>query len=96
MFQFTTFPPYYYLFHNTVTGCFPAGFPHSDICGSQDVCSSPQLFAAVYVLLRLLAPRHSPYALVHLTFRLITYSLMLPTLPVLELIPLIRYTHPAE
>ena len=42
-------------------------FPHSDICGSTDVCSSPQLFAACHVLLRLLVPRHSPYALLHLT-----------------------------
>ena len=29
------------------------GFPHSDICGSRDICSSPQLFAACHVLLRL-------------------------------------------
>ena len=28
-------------------------FPHSDICGSKDICSSPQLFAAYHVLLRL-------------------------------------------
>ena len=39
------------------------GFPHSDICGSRLICSSPQLFAACRVLLRLLMPRHSPYAL---------------------------------
>ena len=30
-----------------------SGLPHSDICGSTDVCSSPQLFAAYHVLLRL-------------------------------------------
>ena len=35
-------------------------FPHSDICGSQDVCSSPQLFAACHVLLRRHIPRHPP------------------------------------
>ena len=29
-----------------MTGIRPAGFPHSDICGSMDICSSPQLFAA--------------------------------------------------
>ena len=29
-----------------MTGVLPAGFPHSDICGSKDICSSPQLFAA--------------------------------------------------
>ena len=44
------------------------GFPHSDICGSVDICSSPQLFAAYHVFLRLLVPRHPPCALVRLTF----------------------------
>ena len=43
-------------------------FPHSDICGSADICSSPQLFAACHVLLRLPVPRHPPYALSFLTF----------------------------
>ena len=46
-----------------MTGVLPAGFPHSDICGSGDVCSSPQLFAAYHVFLRLLVPRHPPCAL---------------------------------
>jgi hypothetical protein len=40
-----------------------AGLPHSDICGSQLMCNSPQLFAAYHVLLRLWEPRHPPYAL---------------------------------
>ena len=44
-----------------------AGFPHSDIHGSILACSSPWLFAAYRVLLRLLAPRHPPYALSSLT-----------------------------
>ena len=44
------------------------GFPHSDICGSRLICSSPQLFAAYRVLLRLLMPRHSPCALYSLNF----------------------------
>ena len=44
------------------------GFPHSDICGSMDICSSPQLFAACHVLRRLQSPRHSPCALCNLTF----------------------------
>ena len=44
------------------------GFPHSDICGSLDICSFPQLFAACHVLLRLLVPRHPPNALFFLTF----------------------------
>jgi hypothetical protein len=42
------------------------GFPHSDICGSMLICSSPQLFAAYHVLHRLLMPRHPPYALLSL------------------------------
>ena len=42
-------------------------FPHSDICGSKDICSSPQLFAAYHVFHRLLVPRHPPCALFCLT-----------------------------
>ena len=51
----------------TVTGVLPAGFPHSDIHGSMDICSSPWLFAAYHVFLRLLVPRHPPCALICLT-----------------------------
>ena len=47
-------------------GC-SAGFPHSDICGSSDICSLPQLFAAYHVFRRLLVPRHPPCALFSLT-----------------------------
>ena len=50
-----------------ITGSSPAWFPNSDICGSKLICSSPQLFAACHVLLRLLMPSHSPYALYSLT-----------------------------
>ena len=39
------------------------GFPHSDICGSKVICTSPQLFAAYHVFRRLLVPRHPPCAL---------------------------------
>ena len=39
------------------------GLPHSDICGSRDICSFPQLFAACHVLLRLREPRHPSCAL---------------------------------
>ena len=46
---------------------FSCGFPHSDICGSMDICSSPQLFAAYHVFHRLLVPRHPPCALSCLT-----------------------------
>ena len=44
-----------------------AGLPHSDICGSRLICSSPQLFAAYHVFHRLLVPRHPPCALHSLT-----------------------------
>ena len=50
-----------------MTGVFPAGLPHSDIRGSKDICSSPWLFAAYHVFLRLLVPRHPPCALFCLT-----------------------------
>ena len=46
-----------------------SGFPHSDIRGSMDICSSPRLFAAYHVLLRLPVPRHPPCALYSLTNR---------------------------
>ena len=38
-------------------------FPHSDICGSMLIYSSPQLFAVSHVLHRRQVPRHPPYAL---------------------------------
>ena len=44
-----------------------AGFPHSEISGSKDICSSPKLFAAYHVFHRLLVPRHPPYALFSMT-----------------------------
>ena len=50
-----------------MTGVLPAGFRHSDICGSRIICISPQLFAAYHVFLRLLVPRHPPRALPRLT-----------------------------
>ena len=46
--------------------CF-VRFPHSEICGSMNICFSPQLFAAYHVFLRLLVPRHPPCALISLT-----------------------------
>ena len=53
--------------YHTVTEVFSAGFPHSDISGSKDICSSPKLFAAYHVFHRLLVPRHPPCALYSLT-----------------------------
>ena len=49
---------------------FSCGFPHSDISGSMDICSSPKLFAAYHVFHRLLVPRHPPYALSSITNKL--------------------------
>ena len=53
MFQF---PALAHAFRH-VGGLQPPGLPHSDICGSKPVCSSPQLFAAYHVLLRRLKPK---------------------------------------
>ena len=69
MFQFRRFPAYAYLIQRTLTEYCSAGFPHSEICGSTLICSSPQLIAACHVLLRLLMPRHSPCALISLTLQ---------------------------
>ena len=49
--------------HLMMHGVCPCGFPHSDICGSRDMYSSPQLFAVSRVLHRLSVPRHPPCAL---------------------------------
>ena len=68
MFQFTAFPFLKLCIYLRMTELFSAGFPHSDICGSIVICTSPQLFAAYHVLHRLLVPRHSPCALSCLTF----------------------------
>ena len=67
MFQFRRFPTYAYLIQRRLTEYCSAGFPHSEICGSKLMCSSPQLIAACHVLHRLLMPRHSPCALISLT-----------------------------
>ena len=48
---------------------FSSRFPHSEISGSMDICSSPKLFAAYHVFHRLLVPRHPPYALISITKR---------------------------
>ena len=67
MFQFPSLAPFAYIFSERYVGMTPRGFPHSEILGSKLACSSPRLNAACHVLLRLLAPRHSPYALSSLT-----------------------------
>ena len=53
----------------------PAEFPHSEISGSKDICSSPKLIAAYHVFHRLLVPRHSPCALFSLTVFLLWFSI---------------------
>ena len=58
----------------TVLKVLLSGFPHSDIHGSKDICSSPWLFAAYHVLHRLSVPRHPPCALYSLTNRLASGS----------------------
>ena len=50
-----------------MTEVLSARFPHSEISGSMDICSSPKLFAAYHVFHRLLVPRHPPYALFYIT-----------------------------
>ena len=57
------------LFSIWIHGVCPCGFPHSEIRGSRDICSSPRLFAAYHVFLRLSVPRHPPCALSSLTSR---------------------------
>ena len=49
--------------HCMMTVVCTAGFPHSEISGSRVVCTSPELFAAYHVFLRLPVPRHPPCAL---------------------------------
>ena len=68
MFQFPGFPSYTYGFSVWYTALHRVC---SHIRKSADItliCSSPQLIAACHVLLRLLMPRHSPYALIRLNF----------------------------
>ena len=60
-------PSVYLWIQYTVTEVCSAGFPHSEIAGSMDICSSPALIAAYHVFHRLLVPRHPPCALISLT-----------------------------
>jgi hypothetical protein len=57
-----------YVFSMGYPDMTPDGLPHSGIHGSRPACGSPWHFAADRALLRLLAPRHPPYALSILTF----------------------------
>ena len=53
--------------HHTSLKVYLSRFPHSEISGSKDICSSPKLIAAYHVFHRLLVPRHPPCALFSLT-----------------------------
>ena len=66
-------PPVKLWIHLTVPEVFSGGFPHSDTRGSMDICSSPRLFAAYRVFLRLSVPRHPPCALLRLTIPGLTF-----------------------
>ena len=52
---------------HTVAEVCSAGFPHSEIHGSMDMCSLPWLIAAYHVFRRLSVPRRPPCALSCLT-----------------------------
>ena len=67
MVHFPALPSPPYEFRWRYDGITRRGLPHSEIPGSKVVCTSPRLIAAYCVLHRLLAPRHSPYALSSLT-----------------------------
>ena len=78
----------------------PGEFPHSEISGSMLICSSPKLIAAYHVFHRLPVPRHSPCALVRLTFQTILFrewlvfpldSLLLPTKIMLPFLLKLQY-----
>ena len=63
MFHFAGLPAYDYEFIVSSEVFNPQWFPYSDIPGSKPARGSPRLFAACYVLLRRLPPRHPPCAL---------------------------------
>ncbi len=69
MVHFPGLSPSAYGFSGWSAGMTQRGLPHSEISGSKPVCGSPKLIAAYRVLRRLLAPRHSPYALSSLTIK---------------------------
>ena len=71
MFQFTGFPLHAYVFNMQWLEFFQTGFPIQKSADQSLICSSPQLFAAYHVFLRLLVPRHPPCALISLTITLL-------------------------
>jgi hypothetical protein len=67
MFQFPPCPPTGLYIQPVVPRYCLGGFPHSGIPGSKPADGSPRLIAVNHALLRLLTPRHPPYALSSLT-----------------------------
>ena len=65
-----------------VTDLQSAGLPHSEISGSRVICTSPELFAAYRVLLRLREPRHPPVALSYFFYSSYPYLIPQGTRPV--------------
>ena len=80
MFQFPGLAPF------LVSSLQEDGFPHSDILGSTVVCTSPRLFAAYRVLLRLREPRHPPCALSNF-FRLLNLLVILVVYELASILP---------
>ena len=65
-------------FSTTYLSMNSSEFPHSEISGSMLICSSPKLIAAYHVFHRLPVPRHSPCALVRLTFQTFFQNIWYP------------------
>ena len=85
-------PPIHYFTHVWINQLFSwLEFPHSDIHGLLNICFSPWLFAAYHVFLRLLVPRHSPYALSSLTFFYLLLILKLYNLSITKLLVFLVY-----
>jgi hypothetical protein len=63
MFQFPPYPPTGLCIQPAVPRYCLGGLPHSGIPGSKPADGSPRLIAVDHALLRLLTPRHPPYAL---------------------------------
>ena len=88
MVHFPPLPSLAYEFSERYSGMSQSGFPHSEIPGSKPACGSPRLIAACHVLHRLLAPRHSPYALSSLT----KFSFPLHCVCVVKELPIAEYS----
>src|SRR6185437_7091737 len=77
MFQFPSLPLRTLLDSDASTTALPVvGFPIRRSRGQRSVSTSPGLIAAAHVLLRLLAPRHPPCALILLIVKNITFATM--------------------